>query len=74
MNEVKKYVPNHYILSYHARRTNYRRKIAKRCKTYDEAYVHWLAHYNHKYEYEIYTYDWKLVKKLTIEDLRKENM
>ena len=72
MEEVKKYTPNRYILSFHARRKNYRRKIFKRCKTYQEAYDTWLQHYNGSYDFEIYTYNWKLVKKLTLEDLKNE--
>lgn len=73
MQEVKKYVPKRFILSYHARRKNYRRKIAYRAETESDAYMYWLMHYNHNYDYEIYTYDWQLVKVLTIDMLRKEN-
>lgn len=73
MEEVKKYTPNRYILSYHARRKNYRRKIYYRGPTEDACYMYWLTHYNPNYEFEIYTYDWKLVKVLTIDMLRKEN-
>lgn len=80
MVEVKKYIPNRYILSYHARRKNYRRKIAKRCKTETECLRYWMQHYDYKYDYEIYTYDWKLIRKLDINELneyiekwRKEN-
>ncbi len=72
MQEVKKYTPNRYILSYHARRKNYRRKICTRCKTEADAYMYWMQHYNSNYDYEIYTYDWQLVRVLTIDMLRKE--
>ena len=72
--EVKRYIPNKYILSYHSKRKNYRRKIAARCKTYEEAYDYWLSHYDGNYDYEIYTYDWQLVKKLSLDDLSKERI
>lgn len=72
MQETKKYIPNRYILSYHARRKNYRRKICCRCKTEADAYMYWMQHYNPNYDYEIYTYDWQLVRVLHIDMLRKE--
>ena len=67
--EVKKYIPSKYILSYHSRRKNYRRKIAGRFLTEDDCVNYWLTHYNEKVDYEIYTYDWKFVRKLNIYDL-----
>lgn len=72
MEEVKRYIPNRFILSYHARRKNYRRKIFGRYPTYEAAYEAWLKHYNHNYDYEIYTYNWILIKKLSLEDLKHE--
>lgn len=66
------YKPRHYILSYMAKRKDARRKIAARFDTKQACIDYFTQHYNDRYNYSIYTYDWKFVTNLSIEHFKKD--
>lgn len=70
---MKEYVhkPLRYILSFKAKRKDARRKIFARCRTEQECIEYFTKHYNDRYTYSIYTYDWQFVKDLTIDYFKK---